>query len=252
MRSRRRACRGDAQAAKTRPAAPKGHDVDHPPATGLSRAMIDSTMIRRTASALAIAAIVIVGTLCFVDNYAKIDEAKRCATTFAKSQWPQYIGCIMAAHESLAAGLIGGAGALIAAWVAWNVLQAQLSAESDQQRYRESVAKEVAVLAITPAIHAAAMTLLAIDDAMKATELAGKADELVSLAATLIRSALDSFAVRESVRELGFDEKLAYLTIVGILQTFVSLSANPSPVLNRMQHLHTLRHALMKNSYLSA
>ena len=207
--------------------------------------MINSTMIRRTASALAIAAIVIVGTLCFVDNYGKIDEAKRCATTFAKSQWPQYIGCIMAAHESLAAGLIGGAGALIAAWVAWIVFQAQLSAERDQRRYRESVAKEAAVLAITPAIHAAAMTLLAIDDALKVTELASKADELVSLGATHIRSSLDSFAMRESVRELGLDDKLIYLTIVGTLKTFVSLSANPSPVLQRIQHLHNLRHALM-------
>jgi hypothetical protein len=34
-----------------------------------------------------------------------------------KSQWPKYFGCAMAAHEGLAGGLIGAAGALFAAWL---------------------------------------------------------------------------------------------------------------------------------------
>ncbi|MFZ2082660.1 MAG: hypothetical protein WAV38_39590 [Xanthobacteraceae bacterium] len=51
----------------------------------------------------------------FVDATAMIEDAKRCAPSLGKLQWPKYTGCTMAAHEGLAAGLIVGGGAIWAA-----------------------------------------------------------------------------------------------------------------------------------------
>src|ERR1700739_3419129 len=43
----------------------------------------------------------------------------------ARCRWgcPRWFGCVLYVHETLAAGLIGAAGALIAAWIAWTALQ---------------------------------------------------------------------------------------------------------------------------------
>jgi anti-sigma factor RsiW len=55
------------------------------------------------------------------------DLSKRCFETFGTAQWPKWIGCAMAAHETLAAGLVGAAGALFAAWLAYSAVQRQLA-----------------------------------------------------------------------------------------------------------------------------
>ena len=85
--------------------------------------------------------------LTFADTYS-VPEGTRCAPSFWKSQWPKYIGCAMAAHQDLAAGLIGGAAALlaagVAAWVAFAGIQEQLAEERErEERLR---AQEIAAL----------------------------------------------------------------------------------------------------------
>ena len=47
-------------------------------------------------------------------------------------QFPTWFGCALAMHEGLAGGLIGGAGALFAAWMAWQAVMRQINAEADQ------------------------------------------------------------------------------------------------------------------------
>lgn len=54
-------------------------------------------------------------------------NSTRCFETFAGTQWPKWIGCAMAAHENLAGGLIGLAGAIFAAWLAYSGAQDQLA-----------------------------------------------------------------------------------------------------------------------------
>ena len=44
----------------------------------------------------------------------------KCFDSFWTAQWPKWIGCAMAAHESLAAGLIGLWAAILAAWLAFS------------------------------------------------------------------------------------------------------------------------------------
>jgi hypothetical protein len=183
----------------------------------------------------------VVGILTSVD-LAAITEGKRCTP----SEWPNYIGCAMAAHEGLAGGLIGAAGALFAAWLAFDAIQEQLAEEREHRLRQQAEAKAAAVICITPAIHAAAMTLRAIIDAASVGGSVGiEAEKLVALGVTHVSNALSSFTVQESLRDLGLDDRLIYLTILGTLNTLVTLNKNPSPILDRPQRLEGQRHALM-------
>jgi hypothetical protein len=46
--------------------------------------------------------------------------------------FPKWFGCVLSAHEGLAGGLIGAAGALVAAWIAWSAVQQQINAERER------------------------------------------------------------------------------------------------------------------------
>ena len=46
--------------------------------------------------------------------------------------FPRWFGCVLGLHETLAAGLIGAAGVLIAAWMAWTAVQRQINAERER------------------------------------------------------------------------------------------------------------------------
>jgi hypothetical protein len=53
----------------------------------------------------------------------------KCFETFWGAPWPKWIGCAMAAHESLAAGLIGLWAAILAASLAYSAIQTQIAEE---------------------------------------------------------------------------------------------------------------------------
>jgi hypothetical protein len=208
---------------------------------------------------------IVVGLLSFADTYA-INEGKRCAPSIAKSQWPMYLGCAMATHEDLAAGLIGGAGALFAAWLAFTAVQEQIGEErshrerqtrneEERRRRQQTEAKQAAIGSIAQTVHAAAATLFVVERAIRAGYgmEQGNADQLVEQGVRHIQRTLESFTVREIFRDLGADDRLIYLAIIGTLETLVSVSLEPSPVLNRMQRLENQRHALMNvHHYLGA
>jgi hypothetical protein len=194
------------------------------------------------------------GALWLADAYAS-DATTYCSTNLRPWQW---LGCAMAAHEGLAAGLIGAAGALFAGWLAFDAIQEQLLeererddrrrvAEEEHRRSREREAKEAAVVCIAQPVHAAAAALALIGQALHATrEYERRADDLIKLAAEHTAGALNSFVVRESMRDLDIDDRLLYLTIVGTLNAFVSVSERPSPALTRNQRLEGQRDILMK------
>ena len=52
-----------------------------------------------------------------------------CFTSFAKSQFPKWLGCAMAKHEGLAGGLIAAAGALYAGYMAWSAVREQIDVD---------------------------------------------------------------------------------------------------------------------------
>lgn len=188
-----------------------------------------ATVRRRIIWAVVIATVlvvVVVGTLSFVDSYA-IDEAgKRCAVNFAKTKWPMYLGCAMASHEGLAAGLIGSAGALFAAWLAFDAVQEQIGEEKERLRRQQADAKQAAVICIIEPIDEAASTLAVVNRALAAKDAASQKryDDLVTLGTAHLKSTLQSFAIRESATNLAIEDRVLYNLIVNSLSAFLNLS----------------------------
>lgn len=80
-------------------------------------------IIRRVQLGIIIGAIlitIVMALLMFADLSVLRGESPRCAISVLKSQWPRYFGCAMSAHPDLASGLIAAAGALFAAWLAFD------------------------------------------------------------------------------------------------------------------------------------
>lgn len=202
----------------------------------LPKIRVSQEMKRRIAWAVAIA--LFIGMLTFVDFTAPIEEAKRCAPSVLKTQWPRYIGCAISAHENLAAGLIGVAGALFAAWLAFTAVMKQIAAERNilaQQRRdedertqrRHASAKEVADVCILPAIRAAAVARAIIDRETIPNQLLStaidSAEERVEKAFKHLQAMLNTFGLLESVRDLAAEDRMHYLEIIGTLSNLISV-----------------------------
>jgi hypothetical protein len=79
------------------------------------------------------AAQLLILTLCFfLFVYAALALAETGGSIACHWAFPKWFGCVLSTHETLAAGLIGAAGALIAAWIAWTAVQQQISAEAER------------------------------------------------------------------------------------------------------------------------
>ena len=191
-------------------------------------------MHRRIVRAVVIAVILIaavVEILTFVDFTAPIEEAKRCAPSIWKTQWPRYIGCVAGARGDLAAGLIGVAGALFAAWLAFAAVMAQIANETnlrnqqlhdDEGRIRrqQANAKRAAKACILPAIRAAGVAILAVNRAIN--NPVGTETSLQN-AFNHIRMMLDTFGLKESVQELATEDRISFFEIIGTLSTLISV-----------------------------
>jgi hypothetical protein len=79
-----------------------------------------------------------IALLGFADRYSGEIPDKLCFRSFALAQWPKWIGCAMSAHQDLAGGLIGSAGALLAAIAAWLAVQRQITLASVQNDFAAS------------------------------------------------------------------------------------------------------------------
>jgi len=137
-----------------------------------------------------------------------------------------YFGCVMTAHEDLAAGLIGGAGALFAAWLAFDAVQEQIGEERERRRREQAEAKQTAVICITEPVDEAASTLAVIQEALSATDERKQKvlDDFVTIGTTHLQSTLQSFPVRDSARDLAIEDRLVYNLIVNELSAFLNLS----------------------------
>ena len=66
----------------------------------------------------------------------------RCFTDIAHSQFPKWLGCAIATHETLAGSLIAAGGALFAAWLAFVGLQDQIGLARKNEREAKRLAIE--------------------------------------------------------------------------------------------------------------
>jgi hypothetical protein len=94
--------------------------------------------------------------------------SKRCFETFGTAQWPKWIGCAMAAHESLAAGLVGAAGALFAAWLAYSAVQRQLAQQRRATTLNIATREEDRIERVLPGVERAARFLLILSTELQA------------------------------------------------------------------------------------
>jgi hypothetical protein len=149
----------------------------------------------------------------------------------------------------LAASSLAG-GALFAALLAIDAIQQHIPREVERQKIEQAEAKISAVACITPLIHAAAECLLSVNKAIHGPP---EVDKLVALSTSHVNAEMSRFVVPESLRNLGLDDRLVYLTMIGTLNVFVSISERPSPIRTRVQRLETQRDALVKlHTYLRA
>jgi hypothetical protein len=70
------------------------------------------------------------------------EPATRCFVNFGFSQFPKWLGCAMAVHETLAGSLIAAAGALFGAWLAFSRLKDQITLLEKQIVIEQGKAKE--------------------------------------------------------------------------------------------------------------
>jgi hypothetical protein len=68
----------------------------------------------------------VIGVLAFATIWTPSELGQRCLEDVAHSQFPKWLGCAIAIHEGLAAGLIATAGVIFAAWLAFMGLQDQI------------------------------------------------------------------------------------------------------------------------------
>jgi hypothetical protein len=175
-------------------------------------------------------------------------------------------GCAMAAHESLAAGLIGLWAAILAAWLAYSGawlaysgiqmqiegdrknIQMQIEEDRKKAAHMQIQAKATASIAMTQVIYAAAATLFAVTQARKAQgqEDIASWDDRIKQGVSYIDENLKHFSVSEAVRDLGGGDRLIYLGIVGQLGSFVMVNKRPSEDSNRAVRLEDQYAALMK------
>jgi hypothetical protein len=77
-------------------------------------------------------AIILLSTIVLMLGLADHGDS-RCLPPFTQLKlpmdFPGWLGCALAKYENLAAGLIGGAGALFAAWVAWQAIMRQIEVD---------------------------------------------------------------------------------------------------------------------------
>ena len=84
------------------------------------------TALRRGAP-LAIPILLLTVSVYLVLALAQVGSGSSCRWMF-----PKWFGCVLAAHETLAAGLTGAVGALVAARIAWSAVQQQINAERER------------------------------------------------------------------------------------------------------------------------
>jgi hypothetical protein len=69
------------------------------------------------------------------------EGSPRCFVDFAHARFPDWLGCALATHETLAGGLIAAGGALFGAWLAFSGLEEQIG----MARLNELEAKRLAL-----------------------------------------------------------------------------------------------------------
>jgi hypothetical protein len=138
---------------------------------------------------------------------------------------PRWFGCVLTAHEALAAGLIGAAGALLAAWIAWSAIQQQINAErermlADRVEAERLLAEELTDYADGMAAAWRAIVALRELPAERKPERTMRAREATAYFATRISRPEVIESYRAMAQVLGWERRNQYTQLIRQLEEF--------------------------------
>ena len=200
--------------------------------------------------------------LWLADTYDS-DPKTYCSPSLWLWQW---LGCVMAAREDLAAGLIGFAGVLFAGWLAFTAVQEQIDQEQTLRREAEAKeseervrderdAKDVAIFALSRIVANAGAAFVLLDKAVSAgdpisqkgtVENFRKGEGIVGA----MEDALKSTLLLEISKELNVKDRIRYLAIIEGLANFASSCrwGNEAPGTTNAERLRDWRGILLNVS----
>jgi hypothetical protein len=188
------------------------------------------SIARRVVTALRRAApLVLLILLLMLFVYLVLGLAQAGSGSSCRWAFPKWFGCVLTAHEALAAGLIGAAGALVAAWVAWSAIQRQINADRERMLADRIEAERLLTEELTDyaeGMAAAWQVLVALDEvpAEHKDERTRRArDATMYMAERLSRpEPIESY--RSMAQTLGWDRRNRYTRLIRRLEEFEPFS----------------------------
>jgi hypothetical protein len=133
--------------------------------------------------------------------------------------FPKWFGCVIATHETLAGGLIGAAGVLLAAWIAWTAVQQQINSErelaaADRLQAEQILSEELSMWA--EGLAAAWRLLVALPEDAPHERTAAVYEATAYMAELVSRP--ETIATYRAMAEiLGWDRRIAYSNVLNRL-----------------------------------
>jgi hypothetical protein len=159
--------------------------------------------------------------------------------------FPRWFGCVLWTHETLAAGLIGAGGVLIAAWIAWTAVQQQINAE--QQRIVADRIEAERLLAedltnYADGMAAAWRLLVVVPDPLPEPQAWEATREATAYMAGRLSRPEHIANFRAMAEILGWDRRRKYLPLIKGLESLARFSeaaslSEPTDVLNVIRNL---------------
>jgi hypothetical protein len=178
----------------------------------------------RHAAPLVILILLLVLLVYLVLGLAQAGSGSSCRWAF-----PKWFGCVLAAHETLAAGLIGAGGALVAAWIAWSAVQQQINAERERMLADRVEAERLLTEELTDfaeGMAAAWRVLVALDEVpaeQKDERTIHARDATMYMANRLSRpEQIESY--RSMANILGWNRRIRYRRLIRRLEEFEPFS----------------------------
>jgi hypothetical protein len=159
--------------------------------------------------------------------------------------FPRWFGCVLYLHETLAGSLIGAAGALTAAWIAWTAVQHQINAERERMSADRKEAEQLLAADLSEyadGMAAAWRLLVAVPNPLpEPGAWEGTRQATAYMAERLSRA--DQIANHQAMAEiLRWDRRRKYLALIKGLERLAQFSTpnaikDPEELLNIIRNL---------------
>jgi hypothetical protein len=156
-------------------------------------------------------------------------------------------------HREGAATLVGAAATIFAGWLAWESLTFQAQRADRAKSLQAAVRKEDAVIALTQPIHAATALMAVIDRELSRVGDTVGASLRVKKSARHLDHVIDRDLLLWLMDELGADDRINLLIIIGTLRTVLAVSEFGTDTHLSADDFRTMKEALSRlETYLTA